>query len=138
VLLVARYGGPAASTTGSPTWRTNGASVNVGSFLGGNNVRTYAKGASQGPASPAELDSMRHGGALGHGRRCLRHRHGAHLPARHLRIHERNSSRPSRAMAPYGGIYITHKRSEADQYLEALDEAIRIGAEAGVPWRSTT
>jgi dihydroorotase/N-acyl-D-amino-acid deacylase len=38
-----------------------------------------------------------------------------------------------KAMAPYGGIYITHMRSEADQYLEAIDEALRIGAEGGVP-----
>src|SRR5690606_2864020 len=39
----------------------------------------------------------------------------------------------SKAMAPYGGVYITHMRSEADQVLEAIDEAIRIGREAGVP-----
>ncbi|MGH7504290.1 MAG: N-acyl-D-amino-acid deacylase family protein, partial [Longimicrobiales bacterium] len=39
----------------------------------------------------------------------------------------------AKAMAPYGGIYITHMRSEADQYLEAIDEAIRIGSEGGVP-----
>ena len=37
------------------------------------------------------------------------------------------------AMAPYGGVYITHMRSEADRILEAMDEAIRIGREAGVP-----
>src|SRR5688500_12516900 len=35
-------------------------------------------------------------------------------------------------MAPYGGVYITHMRSEADQFLEAIDEAIRIGREGGV------
>lgn len=39
----------------------------------------------------------------------------------------------SKAMAAYGGIYITHMRSEADRYLEAIDEAIRIGTEARVP-----
>ena len=39
----------------------------------------------------------------------------------------------ARAMAPYGGVYITHMRSEADQFLEAIDEAIRIGKEGGVP-----
>ena len=33
----------------------------------------------------------------------------------------------AKAMAPYGGMYITHMRSEADQLLEAIDEAIRIG-----------
>ena len=30
----------------------------------------------------------------------------------------------AKAMSPYGGIYITHMRSEADQLLEAIDEAI--------------
>jgi N-acyl-D-amino-acid deacylase len=35
-------------------------------------------------------------------------------------------------MSPYGGVYITHMRSEADQLLEAIDEAIRIGREGGV------
>src|SRR3989442_991586 len=39
----------------------------------------------------------------------------------------------AKAMAPYGGVYITHMRSEADQFLEAIDEAIRIGREGGVP-----
>lgn len=34
-------------------------------------------------------------------------------------------------MEPYGGLYITHLRSEADTFLEALEEAIRIGAEGG-------
>ena len=36
-------------------------------------------------------------------------------------------------MAPYGGVYISHMRSEADDLLEATDEAIRIGREGGVP-----
>ena len=36
-------------------------------------------------------------------------------------------------MAPYGGIYISHIRSEADHLLEAIDEAIEIGRAGGVP-----
>jgi len=36
-------------------------------------------------------------------------------------------------MAPRGGLYITHLRSEGDTFLEALDEALRIGREGGVP-----
>jgi len=36
-------------------------------------------------------------------------------------------------MAPFGGVYVTHTPSEAYQYLEALDEAIRIGRDGGVP-----
>ena len=36
-------------------------------------------------------------------------------------------------MAGYGGVYITHMRSEADRFLEAVDEAIEIGERGGVP-----
>ncbi len=39
----------------------------------------------------------------------------------------------SKAMAPYGGVYISHMRSEADHLLEAVDEVIRISREGGVP-----
>ena len=39
----------------------------------------------------------------------------------------------ARAMAPFGGVYITHMRSEADRLLEAIDEAITIGSQSGVP-----
>jgi len=41
--------------------------------------------------------------------------------------------RIAKAMAPFGGVYVTHTPSEAYQYLEALDEAIRIGRDGGVP-----
>lgn len=37
------------------------------------------------------------------------------------------------ALARRGGSYWTHLRNESDQILEAVDEAIRIGREAGVP-----
>jgi len=36
-------------------------------------------------------------------------------------------------LAPFGGIYATHMRSESDAEFEAIAEAIRIGEEAGVP-----
>ena len=39
----------------------------------------------------------------------------------------------ARAMAPYGGVYITHMRNEGNELLEAIDEAIRIGHDGGVP-----
>jgi dihydroorotase/N-acyl-D-amino-acid deacylase len=37
------------------------------------------------------------------------------------------------AMAPLHGTYITHMRSEESRLLDAMDEAIRIGREGGVP-----
>ncbi|MGB3863943.1 MAG: amidohydrolase family protein, partial [Candidatus Aminicenantaceae bacterium] len=33
----------------------------------------------------------------------------------------------------YGGVYITHLRSEADKFIEGIDEAIEIGKKADVP-----
>src|SRR5438067_459013 len=42
----------------------HGASVNFGSFLGAGTVRAYAKAQAEGPASPAERDTMRADGKL--------------------------------------------------------------------------
>ncbi|MGH7551593.1 MAG: N-acyl-D-amino-acid deacylase family protein [Longimicrobiales bacterium] len=127
-----RFGGPRGFDNWLRAMETHGASVNFGSFLGGNNVRQYAKGLSQGPPTPAELDSMRkvvrwamEGGAFGIATALI------YPPANFATTQELIEA--AKAMAPYGGVYITHMRSEADQYLEAIDEAIRIGREGGVP-----
>jgi N-acyl-D-amino-acid deacylase len=39
----------------------------------------------------------------------------------------------ARVAARYGGIYMSHIRDEADEVMSALNEAIRIGREAGLP-----
>jgi N-acyl-D-aspartate/D-glutamate deacylase len=39
----------------------------------------------------------------------------------------------ARASAPYGGFYSTHMRNESNRLLEAIDESIAIGEQAGVP-----
>jgi N-acyl-D-amino-acid deacylase len=126
-----RYGGPRGFDNWLRDMEAHGASVNVGSFLGGNNVRQYAKGLAQGAPTAAELDSMRkvvrwamEGGAFGIATALI------YPPATFATTAELVEA--ARAMAPYGGVYITHLRSEADQWLEALDEAIRIGVEGGV------
>jgi N-acyl-D-amino-acid deacylase len=130
---IARH--PFAGERGFDNWlramEQHGASVNFGSFLGGNNVRTYARGASQGAPSAAELDSMRkvvrwamEGGAFGIATALI------YPPATFATPQEIIEA--SKAMAPYGGVYITHMRSEADQFLEGIDEAIKISKEAGV------
>jgi N-acyl-D-amino-acid deacylase len=114
-----------------------GVSANVGSFMGAATIRTYAKGTAMGPPTPAELDTMRaitrrgmEDGAFGVAS-ALIYPPGSFAGTEEL-------VEIARAMAPYGGVYITHMRSEADEILEAMDEALRIGAEGGVPWRSTT
>jgi N-acyl-D-amino-acid deacylase len=110
----------------------HGVSPNVGSFVGATTVRVYAKAQAMGAATPAELDTMRAvmrdamlDGAFGLAS-ALIYPPGTFAGTAEL-------VEVAKAMAPYGGVYITHMRSEADQLLEAIDEAIRIGREAGVP-----
>jgi N-acyl-D-amino-acid deacylase len=129
---LAQLSGPRGFDAWLTAMEQHGASVNVGSFLGGNNVREYAKGMAQGAPTPAELDSMRkvvrwamEGGAFGIATALI------YPPANFATTEELIEA--AKAMAPYGGIYITHMRSEADQFLEAIDEALRIGREAAVP-----
>ena len=110
----------------------HGVSPNVGSFLGAATVRMYAKGEAEGPASPAELDTMRavtrramEDGAFGVGSALI------YPPGSFASTDELIEI--ARAMSPYGGLYITHMRSEGDRLLEGVAEAIRIGREGGVP-----
>lgn len=108
------------------------ASANFGSFLGAATVRAYAKGMTEGAASAAELDTMRtvvrramEDGAFGVAS-ALIYPPGSYTSTAEL-------AEQAKAMAPYGGIYITHMRSEGDRLLEAMDEAFTIGREGGVP-----
>ncbi len=114
------------------TMQRHGISVNVGSFLGAETIRVYTKGATQGTPSAAELDTMRaitrnamRDGAFGVASALI------YPPGRYAATEE--LIEVAKVMSPLGGIYITHMRSEADAYLEAIDEAMRIGKEGGVP-----
>jgi dihydroorotase/N-acyl-D-amino-acid deacylase len=107
-------------------------SVNVGSFVGAGTVRAYAKGMTEGPANAAELDTMRRvvrdamlDGAFGVGSALI------YPPGNYASTTELIEE--AKAMAPLGGVYITHMRSEGDRLVEAVDEAIKIGHDGGVP-----
>lgn len=110
----------------------NGPSPNIGSFVGATTIRMYAKGQSMGMATLAELDSMQtataramEDGAFGVASALI------YPPGNFAGREELTAI--ARAMAPYGGVYITHMRSEADQLLQAIDEALHIGRDGGVP-----
>ena len=110
----------------------HGISQNVGSFVGASTIRQYGWGCAWARRPAAQLDSMRaacatrmEDGAFGLGSALI------YPPGNYASTEE--LIEVAKAMAPYGGIYITHMRSEADQLLEAIDEAIRIGQEGGVP-----
>ena len=110
----------------------HGGSVNFGSFLGAATVREQVKGMAQGAPTADEVERMQslvrqamEDGAFGIGSALI------YPPGNYATTEELIAM--AKAMAPYGGVYITHMRSEADQLLEAVDEAIRIGREGGVP-----
>ncbi|MEP6492638.1 MAG: D-aminoacylase [bacterium] len=109
----------------------HGISQNVGSFVGAGTIRQYGMAERMGAASGATLDSMR--AAV---RRAMED--GAFGLASAL-IYPPNTFasteelvEEAKAMAPFGGVYITHMRSEADHLTEAVDEVIRIASQGGV------
>jgi len=126
------YSGPHGFRAWLDAMQAHGVSPNVGSYLGAATVRVYAKGEAIGKPTPAELDTMRavvrramEDGAFGIGSALI------YPPGNYATTDELIEM--AKAMSPYGGIYITHMRSEADQLLEAIDEAIAIGSKGGVP-----
>ncbi len=112
--------------------QAHGASPNFGSFVGATTIRTFAKGMAQGSPNEQELELMRRlvrsamvDGAFGIATALI------YPPGNFATTHELIEM--AKAMASFGGVYITHMRSEADRFLEAIDEAIQIGREGEVP-----
>lgn len=130
--LLRSFGGPHGFAQWLTRMADRTAAVNFGSFLGAATVRAYAKGMTEGAATPAELDTMRavveramQDGAFGVASALI------YPPGSYASTDEVASL--ARAMAPYGGVYISHIRSEGDRFLQALDEALAIGRAGPVP-----
>lgn len=126
------FSGPRAFNEWIAAMADHGASVNFGSFVGATTIRILGKGNGMGAANETQLAVMRDGvrnamldGAFGIGSALI------YPPGNFASTDELVAI--NEAAAPYGGVYITHIRSEADRYLEAIDEAIEIGTRAGVP-----
>jgi N-acyl-D-amino-acid deacylase len=109
----------------------NGIAPNVASFVGGTNLRILAAGFEEGPADPAALDRVRgvleeemQDGALGVGTALI------YPPGRFADTDELVSL--CEVVGRYDGMYISHMRSEGDQFLECLDELLAIGRRASV------
>ena len=112
--------------------QSHGNAVNVGSYLGATTVRSYAMGRREGAPNTAEQDTMRavitnamRDGAFGISSALI------YPPGSYAGTPELIEN--AKAMAPLHGTYITHIRSEENELLSALDEAIRIGKDGGVP-----
>jgi N-acyl-D-amino-acid deacylase len=111
---------------------TRGVSCNVASFLGATTVRINVLGYQDRRPTPKELDDMRaivrlamEEGALGIGSSLI------YAPAFYADTHELIEL--CKVAREYGGMYISHIRSEGNQLVEAVEELIRIAREAGVP-----
>jgi len=110
----------------------HGGSVNMGSFMGAGTLRQYMMGMKPGRLDEAQKKELQRVVRLGM-------EDGAFGIASALIYPPDSYSNTDElvemctAMAPYGGVYITHMRSEADQLLEGIDESIEIGRRAGVP-----
>lgn len=109
-----------------------GVSCNVASFVGATTVRIHELGYADRQATPEELERMKElvraamrEGALGVGSSLI------YAPAFYAPTGELIEL--CRAAAEYGGIYISHMRSEGNRILDALDELILIAREAGLP-----
>ena len=109
-----------------------GVSPNVASFVGATTVRVNVLGYADRAPNEAELDRMRElvraameEGALGLGSSLI------YAPAFYASTEELVEL--ARVAGEYGGMYISHLRSEGNRLLESVDELIHIAREANVP-----
>jgi N-acyl-D-amino-acid deacylase len=109
-----------------------GVSPNIGTFLGGGTLREYVKGRDMGAPTPDEMEMMRHvmaeameDGAFGVSYALIYPPDTYTSTAELIEV--------SKVVSQYGGIYVTHLRSEGERLREAIDEAIEIGRLANLP-----
>ena len=109
-----------------------GIATNVASFLGATTARVHELQYDNRPPTADELDRMKalvreamEGGALGIGSSLI------YAPANYASTEELIEL--CRVAAQYGGMYITHMRSEGNGIFQAVAETIRIAKEAGLP-----
>lgn len=126
----------------SVDWRTmgeyfrrldkQGAGVNLGTFVGATQVREYVIGYDDRPPTPAELEQMKRlvaeamkDGALGVSTSLQ------YVPARFAKTDE--IVELAKVSQQYGGIYITHQRSEANAIDDSMKEVFEIARRANIP-----
>lgn len=109
-----------------------GVSTNVASFVGAATIRENLLGFSDRTPDSAQLEKMKaltrkamEEGALGVGSALI------YAPGFYAKTPELIEL--CKAAAPYGGVYISHIRSEGNQLLQAADELIHIASEAHIP-----
>ena len=109
-----------------------GVSPNVASFVGATTLRIHEIGYEDRTPSDEELERMKElaaqamkEGALGIGSSLI------YAPAFYAKTEE--IIELCKSVQPYGGMYVTHMRSEGNKLLEGVDEVIKIAKEASIP-----
>ena len=109
-----------------------GVSPNVASFVGATSIRIHELGHQNRPPNAEELERMKNlvrqameEGAMGLGTSLI------YAPADYASTEELVEL--AKVASEYGGIYITHMRSESDNILSAMNETFRIAKEANIP-----
>jgi N-acyl-D-amino-acid deacylase len=114
-----------------------GIAPNVASFVGATTLRVHELGYINRTPSPEELKRMQdlarqamEEGAMGIGSSMI------YAPAAYAKTDELIAL--CKVASEYGGMYITHMRSEGKRLLEAVDEVIKISEDAKKPKKSKT
>src|SRR5882724_6532214 len=109
-----------------------GAGVNLGTFVGATQVREYVIGYDDRPPTQPELEQMKKlvaeamkDGALGVSTSLQ------YVPARFAKTDE--IVELAKVAHQYGGIYITHQRSEANAIDDSMKEVFEIARRANIP-----
>ncbi len=110
----------------------NRPAINVGTFVGAGGLRAYVVGNAQKPATPGDLEQMKklvdqamQHGALGVSTSLQ------YVPGRFASTDELVEL--AKVAKKYGGIYISHQRSESGQIMSSLDEVFAIAERANIP-----
>ena len=111
-------------------FENHGVSPNVGSFLGGGTLRRYGRGMDVGPSGDDEIETMQRvmDEAMADGAFGVSY---ALIYPPDVFADTGEVADICEVVGRYGGVYITHLRSEADMFLEGLEEAIEIGNRSG-------
>ena len=112
--------------------RTGGISPNLASLIGHNSVRRAAMGTEERDPTPDELARMEtlvgeamRAGAVGLSTGLI------YVPGTYAKTPEVVAL--ARVAARHGGVYASHIRSEGDRVFAAIEEAVGVGREAGLP-----
>src|SRR5208283_5126481 len=131
----------------TPDWRTfreyfarlekQGMGINLASYVGATQVRRVVLGDDNKQPAPEQLEQMKalvrdamKDGAVGVSTAL------EYAPAPYATTEELIAL--AAEGGTFGGIYSTHMRNESDSVLEAIDEALRVGAKPTSPWKSGT